>query len=383
MAAGFEGWLSIAEDSAYDTPAYNFPQMLYVDAETLTFEKEVLFHDSRVRNSHTDHASAAILKAAKPQGDVTFQFRSDDCLKILLAHFQCGTIQSETSPYRYAYYPRTNPLDYTYRGTTPNQAYGYTVARPYTVTVTKKLFNTTSYGGTNAFMFKGGVADKLSFQLTNNSDAKFKTHFFFRECEEGTAISGNPGEVGIGSYSSLPSFESWSGTVSMNGVGMEISSLVFESSHQTQEQSVVGHNGPESYQLSSYSLQGAFSFDLPYDALKEVGSMFSGGTFALTATLYNSTSDRMMIEIPCCVRGAFDFNFSKGDGQQTGQIPFRAFENNGTYPIKITVDTTLPIGALAMFGDALLGARSIPSSSWYDASASARSLPAYTYYNRN
>jgi hypothetical protein len=357
--------------------------MLHADAETLAISKEIHFQDSWVGNSHVQHLSSPILKAAKPQGDITFQFRSDDCPKFLFAHFQCGSLMATASPWRYAFYPRTNPLDYSYRGTSPNQAYGYTVAKPYTVSVTKKLFNTGSYGGTNSFIFKNGIVDKLAFQLTNTSDAELKSHLFFRDFDAGTAIPNNPGDGTVGTYSTNPSFEFWAGTVTMDGASFEISSLAFESSHQAQERSQVGRQAPESYQFSDYSLRGAFGFDLPQDALKQVGSMFTAGTFSLTATLYNGTADRVCIEMPCCVREPFEYNFRRGDTPQSGQIPFRAFENNGTYPIKITVDTTSALSSLVFFGDALLGARSIPSSNWYDASAVARTLSSFTYYSHD
>jgi hypothetical protein len=255
------------------------------------------------------------------------------------------------------------------------------VAKPYTVTAIKKLFDTGSYGGTNAFVFRGGIVDKLSFQLTTDSDAKLKPHLYFRGYDLGSAIPNNPNDGTVGSYSSYPSFQYWTGTVKMDGASYEVSSLSLESSHQTQEYSRVGRQAPENYQLSGYSLKGAFSFDLPQDALKQVGSMFVGSSFSLIATLFNSASDQVVIEMPYCVRAPFDYNFSGGNVSQTGAIPFRAFENNGTYPIKITVDTGYQVSQISLFGDAALGARSIPSGSWYDASATARTLSAFTYYS--
>lgn len=398
MASGFEGWIQIKSDAAYDSyDTDGAPQLLYVDSESLSFEKEILFHDSRVRNSHVDHVSAPILKAAKPQGDLVFQFRSDDCIKVLLAHFQCGTTETTSAPYRYAFYPRTNSLDFSYRGTLPNHPYGSIVARPYTVSVTKYLFKTKSYYEPNAFVFKGGVVDKLGFSLSANSDAKFRPHFFFREVDP-VAVQVPPDDDYLsvlpplappiytditGDYSTLPSFQSWSGRVVRNGVSIDLTSLSFESTHQTQEQTVVGRQAPESYQLSSYSLSGMMAFDLPDDALLEVGSMFSGGTFSLTATLYNSNSDQVIIEMPSCVRAPFNYNFEEGNRPIKGQIPFRAFENNGTHPLKITSITNYVAPEFFRFGDAKLGARSIPTSAWYNAGTLNRDFLNYTYYNRS
>lgn len=383
MASGFEGWISIAEDLAYDSSSRSNPQLLYADGESLSLGKEIYFQPIKARDSHVAHVSSPVYKAAKPSGEITFQFRSDDCLKVLAAHFQNGTILSSVSPFQYAFYPRKNSLDYNYRGTQANHPYGSIVARPYTVTVTKKHFDTSLNGGTNTFIFKHGVVDKLDFKLETGNDAKFIPHFQFRDFDAGTAITENPGDFTVGSYSAFPSFQSFSGTVTLNGGTFEIASLEFSSLHQTQEYSRLGRQAPEFYQMSDYSLMGAFGFDLPRDALSHVGSMFSGGTFSISATLYNSANDSVAIEMPCCVRAPFDYNLSGGDSLQAGRIPFHAFESNGTYPIKISINTTSAPLYSNIFGDALFGARSIPSGSWYDAGNGARVLSSYTYYSRS
>src|SRR5690606_5231071 len=98
------------------------------------------------------------------------------------------------------------------------------------------------------------------------------------------------------------------------------------------------------------------------------------------ATLYHSASDRVIIEMPKCRRLPFDFNNPGGDKPWQGQVPFEAFESNGTFPIRVTVDTDHLIGYFTMFGDASYGARGTGFAT-YNAGTGTRNLGDYTFYS--
>ncbi len=374
--AGFEGWISLFEDDWFEGTQLN-PQPLFVDQESLSFGKNIEYRSSSVGSGRVGLPSHLVLKEQKPKGGITFQFRSSDVIKVLLCHFQNGS-QDGT---RFSFYPRTNTIDYNYRGTYPNQGYGEVVAQPFTVSVLKKMFHTSNNGGTNSFFFKHGICDKLGFRVRTGQDAKADANFVFRDLDYGTAVSANPNMAEVGSYATTPSFQSWSATALLNGNAFELASFDIQSDQSVQEFTRVGRRDPEHYQFSGYTCRGNFAFDLPTDALLHVGSMFAGNTFGFVATLYNSAADRVIFEMPHCARLPFDYNFPDGESPVTGKIPFQAFESNGTYPIRITVDTNYPFPGPTIL-DAALGARSLPSFDIYDAASVARVLANFNIYDR-
>lgn len=373
MASGFEGWIALfEEDSVVGSTLYQ-PQPLHADQESLSLNKEILHKTPMASPSRVSLGDTLVYKAAKPQGEVAYQFRSDDILKVLLAHFQAGSVAATTTPYRYTFFPRMWPLDYTYRGTIANSPYGQgSASRVYSVAVGKKLFDTTQNGGTNAYLFKHGICDKLSLSIRSGDDARAKASFKFTDCDAGTAISANPSGTAIGTYSVLPSYESWSGTMSMDGGTFEMSSLTLVSDQGVQEFSRVGKSAPENFQYSSYSLKGQIGFDLPQDAFRHVGSMVSGEWFSISGTFANSVNDRVIVSIPRARRLPFDYFNHGGDKTLEGMIPFEAFEYQGSSPITISVDTNSIFSGLLRFGDALTSSRSGVTMQGYDAGTGAR-----------
>lgn len=375
--AGYEGWISIFEDDWIGGAAHTDPQALCVDKESLTFDKAIDYRNQSVGLGRVGLADHLVFKEKKPKGAISFQFRNSELNKVLLAHFQNGT----TNGTRYSFYPRTNPLDYSFLGTHPNHAYGEVEAQPYTVSVLKKLYNTSQNGGTNSFFFKHGVCDKLGFQVQVGQDAKAQANFVFRDVDTGTAVSDNPNSTSVGSYATTSPFQFWSATVLLGGASFEVTSFDIQSDQGVQEYSRVGRQDPENYQFGGYTCKGNFGFDLPYDALKHVGSMFGGQPFSFVATLYNNSNEQVVFDLPYCKRLPFDYQFPDGVSPMSGRIPFQAFESNGIYPIKVTVDTSYNLLSLTHL-DAILGTRTVASMDVYDAGTGARTLSSFTILTR-
>jgi hypothetical protein len=347
LAHGFDGFVSVFEDDWVGGTTHSYPQPLYLDQDSLTFGKEIVVLGQAVGDGRVTNSDSVVYKAAKPEGGLTFQFRSSDILKTLYSHFQLGSVESGTSPYRYSFYPKKDPLDWSTRGTSPRGTYGETPGQPYTVSVLKKVLSpANAYGGTNSFFFKHAICDKLGFNLSVGDDAKAQANFKFRDLDYGTAVSANPDSVEVGTYAKTPSFISWGASISLGGTAYDLSAFRLNSDQSSQEFSRLGRQAPENFNYDSYKITGEAMFDLPLDAMKEIGSMFTGQTFAFVATLYNGTADRVVFNLPTCRRMPFDFSPKSGAESLGVSMPFEAFESAGTYPIKVTVDTTYSFNGL-------------------------------------
>ena len=381
MPSFFEGFLSIYEDDWVGGTAFSNPQPVFADSESLALTKNIQERSVQVSDSRVQKADTLLFRETKPQGEVNYQFRSSDILKTLYSHFQLATMEGTgTNPFQYGFYPKPSPLDWDKRGSFTQGAYSVSSeGQPYTVSILKKLFDTTQNGGTNAFFFKHGVCNYLRFQARVGDDAKAQASFKFVDLDAGTSVSENPNSVQVGSYATTPPFFSWAATVTIGGQGIPVSSFVLDSNQNYQEFSRLGKLQPENFQLSSYGLMGSFSFDLPQDAFAYVGSMFSGETFAFLATLRNGSSDQIVFDLPHCKRMPFEYKQQPTPALEAG-IPFKAYESNGTYPIKVSVFTDYSFAPFNMFGDAWLGTRNVPDFELLDAALGARTLSEYTYY---
>jgi len=404
MPSGFEGWISLFEDDWHGGSSYFNPQPLFVDQESLTFGQDQHDRGPVVLENRVPRIGNNIHRAAKPKGGIAYQFRSSDILMALYAHFQLGTMTIDTSPYRYIFYPRKNPLDWDQRGPYPVGAYGHGTGQVFSVSAMKKLFGVDGvyYVTDNglgsallpsAFHFQHGICDKLTLGLGANEDTKIGANFLFRHMGTGSVVNANPGGTDIGTYAETPSFQYWAATVAFpqepNGElnappEIPVSSFRFVSDNRAQENSNVTQLNPVNYQYGGYSLRGEFSFDLPQDAWTQIGSFFTGSAFSFGATLYNGTADSVTIYMPNCMRAPFDYTNEGGESAWKGKIPFVAFEGPlGEAPVSITVDTEHQFHPFNMFGDAVLGTRNLANHATYTADLGARTLSEYTYYSRD
>lgn len=380
MPSFFEGFLSVFEDDWLGGTSFNFPQVLHADSETLTLNKNIQEKAVQVSDSRVSKSDSLIYRETKPEGEITYQFRSADIVKTLYSHFQLATFEG-SNPYRYGFYPKPRPLNWELRGTFTQGAYSVnTDGQPYTVSVLKKMYDTTQNGGTNAFFFKHGVCNRLRFDVRNSEDAKAIAAFKFTEVDAGTPVSANPPQAAVGTYATTRSFYSWVATVSVGGQALDVSGFSIDSDQNFQEFTRVGKLQPENYQLSSYRLSGQFELDLPQDSFSYVASMFSGQTFSFMATLRNGTNDQVVFDLPHCKRMPFDYRQTPNQSLRAA-IPFNAYESNGTYPIKVTVFTDYNFGAAnVLYLDAWLGTRHVPDFELYDATLGTRDLGLYEFY---
>jgi hypothetical protein len=127
-------------------------------------------------------------------------------------------------------------------------------------------------------------------------------------------------------------------------------------------------------------LKGAIKLDLPKDAMKFVGSMFTLQPFAILATLYQSASSQVVLDIPHCKYLPFDFKIAE---EVEGVIPFQAYSVDGQYPIRVTVNTDFSFEGLDTIMDATDGARTVADHEDMDAEDGARVLADYEVLDRD
>lgn len=347
MAKGFEGWVAIVpETKGWGSSTLAKGNFIYADSEALQINKEFIERPEKITYGRAMKASSRISSLQKPGGAITYQFRSEDSLPVLMAHFQMyiGTAAGTSAG--------TSIYTFVPSKTEPNWVgsafgtgtYGAASGDMFTVGVYKKFFNTSSNGGTNSMAFTSGVVDQLQINLTAGQDAKFVPNFKFYSVDAGTAIPStrDPNNSTIGSYSTLNSFVSWNGTLTFAGASLDITSISINSQNNTEDRQVIGKLNPSKYPFGRFLISGSIDLDLPKDGLKYVGSMLANLSFAITATLYNGADDFMTISLPACKYNPFDINFANGQSETTFSIPWVAYESEdgGTSPITVGVRTT-------------------------------------------
>jgi hypothetical protein len=377
----YEGFIGIFHDADWDGTTHSDPQLLYADSENLTAGKDLKQKPFQVSNGRVKGTGALVSGPVKPEGDLTYQFRSDDCVRVLMSHFQMGTEFSTgstegSSAFQYGFYPTRKSPSFTANTGYGEGSYGEASGYVYSVSVLKKLAETSSYGGTNAYFYKHGICDKLRFTLNAERDAKLNPSFKFRDLDYGTAVARGL----VGSYSQYKAFNGCSATVLINGQSLEVQSLDVVSDNGVEEKSRVGRLSPDSFTFGEYSLKGAFKLDLPKDAMKYVGSMFTQQPFSILATLYQSGSNQVVMDIPHCKYLPFDFKLAE---EVEGVIPFQGFSTNGQYPIRVTVNTDFAFEGVDILMDATDGARTVADHEDMDAEDGVRVLADYEVMDRD
>jgi hypothetical protein len=384
---GHEGFIAIFSDSDWTGTVLTNPQVLYADSEEFSVGKEIKQKPFQVSNSRVKGTGALVSGPIKPQGAITYQFRSDDCVKVFMSHFQMGTLfetgSSEGGTFHYGFYPSRKSPSYTADTGYGEGSYGAEPGYAYSVSFLKKYTETTQYGGTNSILFRHGICDKLRVALSTDRDAKLTGDFKFRDLDHGTAVPHLPGTAQVGSYSTKRSFSGWSATALVAGASLPLMDLMFESSNGLEEKSRVGRLSPEIFPFGEYSLKGAFNLDLPKDALKYIGSMFALRDFSIVATLYNGTADQVVFDLPTCKYQTFDWNNKGGNEEVSSSIPFQAFSVGNAYPIRVSVKTDYDFEGIDLFMDATDGARTVADHEDLDAEDGARVLADYEIMDRD
>jgi hypothetical protein len=349
MSKGFEGWLMIVpEDKGWaGTSTAIRGNALFADSESMRINQDIKERPGKLVYGRALKASNRVVGEQVPDGDIEWQFRSDDLPPVLMAHFQkyigtafggAGTLVGSA---QFTFVPEKGVPNFT------GSAYGtgaYTAAKgdAYTVGVIKKLFDTTQNSGTNAQWYKSCLVDSVSWSMAAGDDAKVKASFKAARVDYGTAIpqASNPSSS-LGSYSPYSSYEFWTGTLVWAGGTIDVSKLEWTSKNNMSEFKAIGNKNPSRYNFGRYDISGSLDLDFPYDGFKYFGSMIGGSSFALTATMYNGTSDWVSFSFPNCRLKPIEVNMKGGDQETTFGLPFAAYESEDgqTSPVTVIVHT--------------------------------------------
>lgn len=341
MAKGFEGFIAIVpETKGWGSAVFTEGKYIYADSESLQLNKEYIERPDKITYGRSMKASSRVSGVQKPGGAITYQFRSDDSLHVLMSHFQqyIGTNVGAVGTALYTFVPTKGEPNWggSAFGT---GTYGAAGGDMYTVGVYKKLFNTSSNGGTNAFAFTSGVVDQLELTLTAGQDAKLVPTFKFYDVNAGTVLGTNrdPNNTVFGSYSAKSSFMSWNGTLSFAGGNLDITSIKITSKNNTEDRQVLGRKNPSKYPFGRFLISGSLELDFPKDGMKYIGSMLTNEGFSITGSLYNGANDYLTFNLPTCKYAPFEVNFAGGQSETTFSVPFVAYESEDGVTSPFTV----------------------------------------------
>lgn len=346
MAKGFEGFIWVSpEGSGWDgTSGLVRGNFLFADDESMGINQDIKDRPNKITFGRTLEASTRVIGKKDPGGDINFQPRSDDLPHILLAHFQkyIGTSFAAGSC-RYTFVPEKGVPSTTQTNAYGTGSYTSPAGVLFGVSVVKKLFDTTSNGGTNGQWFNSCIVDEIELKMEANDDAHIKASFKASRADAGTPLptSMNP-SCALGSYSTKPSFEHWSATMFYDGGSIELNKFALMSKNNLEEKVVIGKQNVASYRFGRYDIEGSFDLDMPYDGMKYFGSQYSGSSFAIVGTMQNASNDWVSWSLPDCRFKPFEVQLKGGAAETVFTLPFKAYQsgNGSVAPLTMTVQTT-------------------------------------------
>lgn len=309
---------AIPETGGYNSSGLGTGNRLFITSESLGLNKSF---DERVQVGARGGKSRAT-QVAEPSGKIEFAFRSNDVIPVLMSHFQTrvGTTPAVGTTY-YEFYTaktKTNLIGSAF-GTGTYGASG----DAFSVSL-YKAFEGTGYH------FQKGLCDRLSFSLLAGDEATIGADFKFSTA----TVTGTTG-FRTGSYSTLPAYPSFAGTISIPS--FEVVEIKFECNNNLKSFQPVGYNGYQ-YNFGRHVVSGRVTVDRSKSILASVGSMLGTEAISIYGTLFNSQVDKLEFELPNCRLD--DYALNSTDSIVT--IPFHAYESeNGLTPaIKFKVWTT-------------------------------------------
>lgn len=345
MSKGIEAWILLQPESAGWNGASSAIRgnFLFADSESLDVGKTFQDQSNKIVYGRGVKPSTRISGKQVPGGDLTWQFRSDEMPMVLMAHFQkyIGT-QPEAGSCLFTFVPEKGVPNFS-GASFGTGSYTSPAGDLFTLSATKKFFDTSLNNGTNAQKFKSGIVDEIEIMVEADTDCKVKASFKFGTVDHGTAIpsSVNP-PSSLGSYSAKGAYQYFSGTLLVGGTSQDITKFNVISKNQLEELITLGNLNPVRYKFGKFDVAGNVELDMPKDGMRYFGSMVGGTSFAIVGTLYNTASDRLTFNMPLCKWKPFNANIPGGNADVGFGLPFQAYESEdgGTAPITVFVETT-------------------------------------------
>ncbi len=245
----------------------------------------------------------------EPVGGFTFPLKSNDCIPLFMSHFQnrYGTTPANGTSY-FEFYPAQNAR--TIGGSSfGTGSYVGTTYNAFSVSVFKSVAG-------SAYHFKGGICDKLSFNIDAGKEVLVTPEFKF---SSGTIVPRNS-VSNLGSYSLLDNYTSFNSPI--NFLGLDVTSLDIECSNNLKKTDPVGTHS-KIYKFGRHEVKGKVAVDVSKQTMAYIGSMLGGTSFSVYGTFFNNNRDKVIYQMPNCRLDPF--NMSVGNSLAT--FPFRAYES--------------------------------------------------------
>jgi len=400
MASNVESFITVYNDISWRGDSYSSPLPIHVDNEKFSFGQEFAERENKARQGRAYISNVTTAEARKPTAEITYQPRTDDIAYFLFPHFQMG-IRTGSDPDVFEFVPSKSPPEYGYDIWKGYGTYGDPPGEVYSSSFLKKYFTTDSE--IDSLLFRHGICDSLTFSASAGEDLLIKSSWRFKSVGTGTRVNSVPNgyisggnfysigaheyiggggaAVDAGTYSTQSPFTFFEGTLNIGPHSFDILNLDVTSKNNILEKVITGEKNPDCFPFRDYQITGQFVIDLPSDGLEQIGSMVDVDNFAITGTWYKDSSNYIVFDIPYCERRNFDVGI--GNRNIDATIPFKAFENDGTHPIKITVSSGDVIPFAQGMYDAGYGARTIADYELLDAGYGARTIGDYELIDRD
>lgn len=342
MSKGYDGWIAVKEGNGWGSTTVREAQFLHVDAIDMGPNKEFTERSEKIIYGRGLKPSMRTSGAEKPGGSIDFQPRSDDLPAILMAHCQMyeGTVTAGVGTYTFVNVnsqPNWSGANY---GT---GSYTTSAGDMFVVDVWRK-FHDADAGTANIEKYTNCIVDEITMTSAANEDLKISASFKAEDYGSfNSPDSENPNSA-LGSYSILPQYEFFVGTLMFAGESssaIDVTNTSIKSMNSSDDRIVLGKLNPSKYPFGRTKITGELTMDMPNDGLKHMGSMLDGRAFAYTGTWFNSLSDQISFDMPNCRRDPMSINQAGGEEENEETIPFTAYrsEDNTVAPITWTVIT--------------------------------------------
>ena len=388
MAKGFDSSLTLWENNGWFDNGTSDPLIPILDGESLKRGLIINERNTMVRNSRAMFEDSLVTEESKPEGNITVIPRIADITPILYSHFQMKQTTDTGSSYLTDFVPSKYPPEFSTNEIYGNGTYGEPAGDAYSIDIWKKQADTDGSIDINTQQFKRGLCNKLTFSMESGDDLKVGAEFKFKGWGSSRETL-NPGDVGAGSYST-GSITDWShGTWNISSiylgvdlVGDALSNINIECSNNLTEKKILGANARQTFDFGDYTVKGNFTSEWVSDIYQKVTE--SKLYFSISGTFHHTGTEYMIIDLPRCRAKPVESPLYKPNEFISVEVPFEAYEYQGTAPIKVTTNVpTDVIDTEFTFWDAGMGARTLSLYDFGDAGSTTRVLSEYDLADRD
>lgn len=394
MAKGWDSHLTIWENNGWFKTVISNPYNPIINSEGLKRSRSVSERNSMVRPTRAMFSDSLVFEESKPEGFIEVTPRMENLSPILMSHFQMTTQVDTGSSFIDTFVPsKTNPT-FTDNNIYGNGGYGSPPGDVFSIDIWKKhrdyTYDNGLIDGFDTLHFKRGICNTLSFSMKAGEDFSVKADYKFKDFEI-LETGSNPGDAGYSDYSS-GSITDWShGTwtltapVYTGGVfdvfEQELTSFDVSCSNNLTEKKNVGAGTRQTFSFGDYTVKGKIGFEFTDESYQRFGDDVF---VSIIGTIFHSTTEYMVIELPHCTFKPFDTSLVKPSSFIEASIPFEAYEFEGAAPITVTVHVgEQAIDTGIKLYDAGSTTRTLSEYDFADAGSTTRTLSQYDFADRD